>query len=104
MYPGATCDESEFDPDYPFDHLLWMSVNAEVANMWWQENFIWRADKIINRVKTMDGYLDCDAPIAKNREDHVITAFHQTLAARKSWLGGCRPALMQQSRHAYPCA
>ena len=35
-WPGSSGDESELDPDYPFDLLLWMSVNSERANHWWQ--------------------------------------------------------------------
>ena len=49
--PPFSNGESYFDADYPFDHLLWMSVNAEVANKWWQENFVCHADKIIHGVK-----------------------------------------------------
>ena len=46
VYAGANCDESEFDPDYPFDHLLWMSVNAEVANRWWQEDLFGKPTRL----------------------------------------------------------
>ena len=87
MVPAGLCftskmteEESQFDPQYPFDHLLWMSVNAEIANKWWEENFVWQADKIINGVKPMREFLDGDAPIAADRERHVITAFQQTVA------------------------
>ena len=38
--PSFSDEASQFDPQYPFDRLLWMSVNAEVANKWWQENFV----------------------------------------------------------------
>ena len=31
---GASGDESEFEPDYPFDHLLWMSVNSQQTFQW----------------------------------------------------------------------
>lgn len=73
---GYGDEESQFGPDYPLDHLLWMSANAEVANKWLQENFVWQADKILNKVKTLDEFLDGDAPIATNRENHAITSFH----------------------------
>ena len=56
-----------------------MSVNAEVANKWWQENFVWQADKIHNKVKNMGDFPDGDAPIATDREHHVITSFRQSL-------------------------
>ena len=38
-WPGFSCEESEFHPDYPFYHLLWMAVNTEKANRWWYDNF-----------------------------------------------------------------
>ena len=75
-WPGYACEESEYHPDYPFHHLLWMSVNSEKANRWWYDHFQWPADKIAIRLKSLNDYVECDAPVAKDREDHAITSFH----------------------------
>ena len=52
-WQGYACEESEFHPDYPFGHLLWMVVNAEKPNRWWYENFQMPADKIGIRLKSL---------------------------------------------------
>ena len=44
-------------------------------------NVVWQADKIINGVEKIAELLHGDAPIAADREHHVITSFQQTAAA-----------------------
>ena len=92
--PPFSDEESYFDPDYPFDHLLWMSVNAEAANKRWQENFARRADKILHGIKKIGDFLDGDAPIAADREHHAITSFHQPAAS-----SGRHAVLPRKARH-----
>lgn len=36
----ASDEESSFDLNYPFEHILWSAVNARWACKWWQDNFI----------------------------------------------------------------
>ena len=76
--PPYTDEESEFNPDYPFDHILWLSVNGRVATKLWQDNFLRHADKIQHGVKKLAGILDGDAPIAIDRAHHAVTSFQQT--------------------------
>ena len=73
-----TDEESEFNLDYPFDHILWLSVNGRAANKWWQDNFLRHADKIQHGVKKLAEILDGDAPIAIDRAHHAVTSIHQT--------------------------
>jgi len=83
LWQDDSAEESWYNPDSPFDHLLYLSVHSEAANRWWTENFLWQADKILSKTKGMGEYIECDAPISRNREAHVITSFHQTLATAR---------------------
>ena len=70
-------EESSFDPDYPCDHILWLTVNGRAPNKWWQDNFIRHADKIQHGVRKLGEFLDGDAPIAIDRAHHAVTSFQQ---------------------------
>ena len=74
-------DVSNFDPNYPFEHLFHLAVHGAYAIKWWEDNFVWRGNKIQLRLKPMSSFLDGDAPIAQNREQHAITAFRHQLAS-----------------------
>lgn len=63
-WPFTSSEESEYNPDAPWDHIYHQAVVSEFANRWWNENFIWPAQQIVSKAKPQGAFLGDDAPIA----------------------------------------
>ena len=84
MSMPPTGEDSEYESDDPFNHILYKAVNGEEANQWWNENFVWQANQITNKVKTISAFLENDALVAASKADHAGTAYVAPRAS-SSW-------------------
>ena len=66
-WPGQTDDASVLNPEEPWNHILHMMVKGAAEVQWWTDNFTFKAQAIVHKVKSQAILLDGDAPIGCNK-------------------------------------